>query len=68
MVPYYELLTLPGETEAEFALLLPFAQLNKTNMTALLVGRQDKEHYGELLSIDFPRDKFIDGPPRWKLR
>jgi uncharacterized membrane protein (UPF0182 family) len=62
VVPYYELLTLPGETEAEFALMLPFAQLNKTNMTALLVGRQDKEHYGELVAINFPRDKFIDGP------
>ncbi len=62
VVPYYELLTLPGETEAEFALMLPFVQLNKTNMTALLVARQDKGHYGELLTINFPRDKFVDGP------
>ncbi len=62
VTPYYELLTLPGETAAEFALLLPFVQLNKTNMTALLVARQDKDHYGELLAINFPRDKFIDGP------
>ena len=62
VLPYYELLTLPGETTAEFALMLPFAQLNKTNMTALLVARQDGDHYGELMAINFPRDKFVDGP------
>jgi uncharacterized membrane protein (UPF0182 family) len=62
VVPYYELLTLPGETKAEFALMLPFAQLNKTNMTALLVARMDEDHYGELVAINFPRDKFVDGP------
>ena len=35
MVPYYEVLNLPGETEPESALLLPFTPKNTSNMTAL---------------------------------
>ncbi|OFW57460.1 MAG: hypothetical protein A2133_06455 [Actinobacteria bacterium RBG_16_64_13] len=62
VVPYYEVLALPGETEAESALLQPFAPLSKKNMTALLVARQDGEHYGKLILIDFPKDKLVYGP------
>ena len=60
--PYYQVLALPGETEAESALLLPFAPANKANMVALLAARQDGEHYGELLLVDFPKGKLTDGP------
>jgi uncharacterized membrane protein (UPF0182 family) len=59
--PYYQVLALPGETEAESALLLPFTPRNKANMSALLVARQDGDHYGELIVIDFPKNKQIDG-------
>jgi uncharacterized membrane protein (UPF0182 family) len=62
VVPYYEVLILPGETEPEMALMLPFAPLSKKNMTALLVARQDGEHYGELTVVDFPKDKLVFGP------
>ena len=60
-MPYYQVLALPGETEAESALLLPFTPRNKANMSALLVARQDGDHYGELIVIDFPKSKQIDG-------
>jgi uncharacterized membrane protein (UPF0182 family) len=62
VVPYYEVLALPGETEPESALLLPFAPLSKKNMTALLVARQDGEHYGELMVVTFPKNKLVFGP------
>jgi uncharacterized membrane protein (UPF0182 family) len=61
-VPYYEVLALPGETEAESALILPFTPRNKGNMSAMLVARQDGEHYGELIVVDFPKSKQVDGP------
>jgi uncharacterized membrane protein (UPF0182 family) len=61
-VPYYEVLALPGETQAESALLLPFTPRNKGNMTALLMARQDGKNYGELMVIDFPKNKQVDGP------
>jgi uncharacterized membrane protein (UPF0182 family) len=62
MVPYYEVLNLPGETAPESALLLPFTPKNTSNMTALLVGRQDGDKYGQLLLVEFPKSKLVDGP------
>jgi uncharacterized membrane protein (UPF0182 family) len=68
VVPYYEVLTLPGETSPEFALLLPFSPLSKENMAALMVGRQDGQHYGQLQVIDFPKNKLIFGPSQMEAR
>jgi len=68
VVPYYEVLALPGETAPEFALLQPFAPLTKKNMASLLVARQDGEHYGELVAIDFPKDKLVFGPAQVEAR
>jgi uncharacterized membrane protein (UPF0182 family) len=68
VVPYYEVLALPGETEPEFALLQPFAPLSKKNMAALLVARQDGENYGKLMVIDFPKNKLIYGPAQMEAR
>ena len=68
VVPYYEVLTLPGETEPEFSLVRPFVPLSKKNMAALIVARQDGEHYGELLVVDFPKDKLTYGPAQMEAR
>jgi uncharacterized membrane protein (UPF0182 family) len=68
VVPYYEVLALPGETVPEFALLQPFAPLTKKNLASLMVARQDGEHYGELLVIDFPKDKLVFGPSQVEAR
>jgi uncharacterized protein len=68
VVPYYEVLTLPGQTEPEFALVRPYVPLSKKNMAALLVARQDGEHYGELLVVDFPKDKLTYGPAQMEAR
>ncbi|NLV71427.1 MAG: UPF0182 family protein [Actinobacteria bacterium] len=68
VVPYYEVLALPGETEPEFALLQPFAPLSKMNMAALLVARQDGENYGRLMVVDLPKSKLVYGPAQMEAR
>jgi uncharacterized protein len=68
VVPYYEILALPGETEPEFALLQPFAPLSKKNLAALLVARQDGDKYGQLMAVDFPKDKLVYGPAQVEAR
>ncbi len=68
VVPYYEVLALPGETQPEFALLQPFSPLSKKNLASLLVARQDGERYGELVLVDFPKDKLVFGPSQVEAR
>jgi uncharacterized membrane protein (UPF0182 family) len=67
-VPYYEVLALPGESQTEFALVLPFTPLSKQNLSSLLVARQDGDNYGKLLTIDFPKDKLVFGPSQIEAR
>jgi len=68
VVPYYEVLAIPGETEPEFALLQPFAPLSKKNMSSILVARQDGDNYGKLLLLDLPKDKLVFGPAQVEAR
>ena len=66
--PYYEVLALPGQTQPEFSLLLPFTPLSKQNMASLLVARQDGENYGKLLLLDFPKNSLVFGPAQVEAR
>ena len=68
VVPYYEVLTLPGETEPEFALVQPFTPLSKKNLASMLVARQDGDNYGKLMLVDLPKDKLIFGPSQVEAR
>jgi uncharacterized membrane protein (UPF0182 family) len=68
VVPYYEVMTLPGESEPEFALIQPFAPLSKKNLASILVARQDEPNYGKLVLIDLPKDKLIFGPAQVEAR
>lgn len=60
--PTYLLIQLPQEPEAEFLLARPFTPRTKNNMIALMVGRSDPGHYGDMLILQFPRQKLIVGP------
>ncbi|MCL4367858.1 MAG: UPF0182 family protein, partial [Actinobacteria bacterium] len=62
LVPYYVIMSLPGEPKEEFLLLQPFSPLKKQNMSAWLAARMDAGHYGELVTYDFPKDKIVYGP------
>ena len=62
MQPYYTIMRLPGETDAEFIQMLPFTPRRRDNLAAWLVARSDGEHYGKLLVFQFPKQKLVFGP------
>ncbi len=62
MQPYYTIMRLPGETEAEFIQMLPFTPRRKDNLAAWLVARSDGEHYGRLRVFEFPKQSQVFGP------
>ncbi len=62
MDPYYIIMRLPGETRAEFFLMLPMAPSQRENMIAWLAARCDPPNYGELIVYEFPKEKLVYGP------
>ena len=60
--PYYVIIRLPGQEQAEFMLMLPFTPFKKPNLTAWLAARCDLPQYGQLLVYRFPKGKQIAGP------
>jgi uncharacterized membrane protein (UPF0182 family) len=62
MQPYYTIMRLPGETDAEFIQMLPFTPRRKDNLAAWLVARSDADHYGEVRVFEFPKQKVVFGP------
>jgi hypothetical protein len=62
MQPYYTIMRLPGEKEAEFIQMLPFTPRRRDNLAAWLVARSDGEHYGRLSVFEFPKQKLVFGP------
>jgi len=66
--PTYVVATLPGETEPEFLLLLPFTPRNKDNMIGLMVARCDGPRLGELLFLLLSKQALIFGPMQIEAR
>jgi uncharacterized membrane protein (UPF0182 family) len=62
MEPYYAVMTLPGETKAEFIQMVPLTPRRKDNLAAWMAARSDEEHYGRLLVFRFPKQKVVFGP------
>ena len=62
MEPYYTIMKLPGEENAEFIQMLPFTPRGKNNLAAWMVARSDGEHYGKKLVFQFPKQKVVFGP------
>ena len=62
MTPYYMIMRLPGEHQAENILMLPMVPSQRENMIAWLAARCDPPHYGELIVYEFPKDKLVYGP------
>jgi len=62
VTPTYLLATLPGNTEPEFLLTLPFTPRNKQNLIGIMVARCDAEHLGELVFLELPKQEVIQGP------
>jgi uncharacterized membrane protein (UPF0182 family) len=62
MQPYYTIMRLPGEQDAEFIQMLPFTPRRRDNLAAWLVARSDGEHYGRLRVFEFPKQSLVYGP------
>ena len=58
----YLLIQLPGESDQEFVITRPVTPRGKNNMVAMMVARSDPEHYGQLLTLQFPRQVLVEGP------
>jgi uncharacterized protein len=62
MAPYYIIMRLPGEAQAEFFLMLPMVPSRRDNMIAWLAARCDAPDYGKLIVYEFPKEKLVYGP------
>jgi uncharacterized membrane protein (UPF0182 family) len=62
MVPYYIVMRLPGETQAEFFIMIPMVPSRRDNMIAWLAARCDAPDYGKLIVYEFPKEKLVYGP------
>jgi uncharacterized membrane protein (UPF0182 family) len=60
--PTYMIGRIPGASEPEFFVMVPFIAQARQNMTALLFVRNDPENYGEIVLVEFPRDRQVTGP------
>jgi uncharacterized protein len=62
MDPYYLITKLPGHSEEEFILLLPFTPSKRDNLAAWMAARCDNDNYGKVVVYTFPRDRLVFGP------
>ena len=62
MSPYYAMMKLPGEQNAEFIQMLPFTPRRRDNLASWMVARSDGEHYGKLQVFQFPKQTLVFGP------
>ncbi|HKV53465.1 MAG TPA: UPF0182 family protein [Candidatus Binataceae bacterium] len=62
MQPYYVIMRLPGERNAEYILMLPMVPQGRDNMIAWMAARCDGADYGHLFEFQFSKDKLFYGP------
>jgi len=62
MTPTYMVATLPGESQPEFLLTIPFTPHNKQNLIGLMAARCDGEHMGQIVFLQLPKQEIIPGP------
>jgi uncharacterized protein len=62
MQPYYVIMRLPGEANAEYILMLPMVPQGRDNMISWLAARCDGADYGHLFEYSFSKDKLYYGP------
>jgi uncharacterized protein len=62
MEPYYVIMRIPGEEEAEFVLIQPMVPEGRPNMIAWVAARMDPGVYGERIVFQFPTGTTTQGP------
>ena len=68
LAPYYMVMRLPGETQEEYVMMLPYTPAHRDNLSAWLVGRQDRGHMGELRIYRSPKERLVYGPNQIEAR
>jgi len=68
MEPYYINMTLSGEKNEEFVLMMPFSPKSRPNMIAWMGARMDGENYGKIMVYNFPKQETIYGPEQVESR
>ncbi|HBQ86048.1 MAG TPA: UPF0182 family protein [Syntrophomonas sp.] len=66
--PYYIIMRLPGETKAEYILMLPYTPNSRPNMIAWMCVRMDGDEYGKMLVYNFPKQATVYGPMQIEAR
>jgi uncharacterized membrane protein (UPF0182 family) len=62
LLPSYQLMRLPGETEEHLHLIVPFQPENRLNMVGWMAANSDPDGYGELVAFTLPSGQDVDGP------
>jgi len=60
--PYYVIVRLPGQKDAEYMMMLPMTPSGRDNMIAWMAARCDGADYGHLFEYSFSKDRLIYGP------
>jgi len=68
LAPTYVVATLPGETQPEFLLMIPFTPRNRDNLIGLMMARCDGEHLGEKVVMLLSKQEIILGPMQIEAR
>jgi hypothetical protein len=68
MEPYYVIMRIPGEDEAEFTLIQPMVPEGRPNMIAWVAARMDPGFYGERIAFQFPTGTSTQGPAQIEAR
>jgi hypothetical protein len=66
--PTYVVATLPGETQPEFLLMIPFTPRNRDNLIGLMMARCDGEHLGEKVVMLLSKQEIVLGPMQIEAR
>lgn len=59
--PYYVMMRVDENPEAELVLMIPYTLVNKDNIISWLAVRCSAEHYGEIIFYTFPEGKNVYG-------
>jgi uncharacterized membrane protein (UPF0182 family) len=62
MQPYYVIMRLPGESKAEYMLMIPMVPQGRDNMISWIAARCDGSDYGHLFEYSFSKDRLFYGP------
>ncbi len=68
VAPSYVVATLPGETQPEFLLMIPFTPRSRDNLIGLMMARCDGPHLGEKIVLLLSKQEIIYGPMQVEAR